>query len=82
MLYKSQKKQTYLAAIKVQFVMTSVRKVLYCVGIVYDGVSKVYCVKIVSDGVTKVSEGVRKVSDHVRKAGRSVAWCQVGVGLC
>ena len=65
-----------------QFDMTGVRKVLYCVGIVSVGVSKVYCVKIVSDGVTKVSEGVRKVSDHVRKAGRPVAWCQVGVGLC
>ena len=33
-----------------------------------DGISKVlYCVGIVSDGVRKVSEGVRKVSDHVRK---------------
>ena len=47
--------------------MTSVRKVLYCVGIVSDGVRKVYCVEIVSDGVRKVSEGVRKVSDCVRK---------------
>ena len=62
-----------------QFVMTGIRNVLYCVGIVSDAVSKVYCVKIVSDGVTKVSEGVRKVSDRVRKAGRPVAWCQVGV---
>ena len=30
-LYKSQKKQTYLAAIQMQIVVTSVRKVLYCV---------------------------------------------------
>ena len=60
-LYKIQKKQTYLAAIQIQFVVTSVRKVLYCVGIVCDGVRKV------SDGVRKVSDGVRKVSDGVRK---------------
>ena len=37
--------QTYLAAIKIKFVVTGVRKVLYCVGIVSDGVSKVYCVE-------------------------------------
>ena len=44
-LYKSWKKQTYLAAIKMQFVVTRVRKVSYCEGFVSDGVSKVsYCV--------------------------------------
>ena len=54
-LYKSWKKQTYLAAIKMQFDVTDVRKVLYCVGIVSNVVRKVlYCVKIVSDGVKKV----------------------------
>ena len=54
-LYKSRKKQTYLAAIKMQFDVTDVRKVSYCVGIVSDVVGKVSnCVKIVSDGVKKV----------------------------
>ena len=65
-LYNSQKKQTYLAAIQMQFVVTSVRKVLYCVGIVCDGVRKV------SDGVRKVSDGVRKVSDGDRSVSHGV----------
>ena len=59
-LYKSWKKQTYLAAIQMQLVVTYVRKVFYCVGIVCDGVRKV------SDGVRKVSDGVRMVSDGDR----------------
>ena len=49
-LYKRKKKQTYLVAIQMQLFVTSVRKVLYCVG-------------NVCDGVRKVSDGVRKVSD-------------------
>jgi hypothetical protein len=45
----------YVAAIKMQFDVTDVRKVSNCVGIVSDVVSKVSnCVKIVSDGVKKV----------------------------
>ena len=59
-LYKSQKQQTFLAAIQIQFVVSSVRKVLYCVRLVCDGVRKV------SDGVRKVSDDVRKVSDGDR----------------
>ena len=43
-----------------QLVVTNVRKVLYCVGIMCDGVRKV------SDGVRKVSDGVRKASDGDR----------------
>ena len=43
-----------------QFVVTSARNVLYCVGIVCDGVRKV------SDGVGKVSDGDRSVSRCVR----------------
>ena len=38
-----------------QIVVTSVRKVLYCVGIVFDGLRKV------SDDDRNVSNGVRKV---------------------
>ena len=54
-LFKIRKKQTCVAAIKMQFDVTDVRKVSYCVGIVSDVVSKVSnCVKIVSDGVKKV----------------------------
>ena len=62
----SQKKETYLAAIQMQFVVTSVRKVLYCVGIVCDGVRKV------SDGVRKVSDGVRKVLEGDRSVSHGV----------
>ena len=65
-LYKIQKKHTYIAAKQMQFVVTSVRKVLYCVGIVCDGVRKV------SDGVRKVSDGVRKVSDGDRSISHGV----------
>ena len=43
-----------------QFVVSSVKKVLYHVGILCDGVWKV------SDGVRRVSDGVRKVSDGDR----------------
>ena len=67
-LYKSQKKQTYLAAIKMQFVVTGARKALYCVKIVSDRVRKVsHCVEVVPVCVSKVSFGVRKVSDRVKK---------------
>ena len=66
-LYKSWKKQTYLAAIKMQFDVTDVRKVSYCVGIVSDVVSKVSnCVKIVSDGVKEGKEGIRLCQEGVR----------------
>ena len=65
-LYKIKKKQTYLAAIQIQFVVTSVRKVLYCAKIACDGVRKV------SDGVRKVSDGVMKVSDGDRSVSHGV----------
>ena len=79
LLYKSQKK----AAIKMQFFVTCVRKVLYCVRIVSDGISKVsYCVEIVSDGVRNVSEGVRKVSDCVRKVSDGNRSLSHGIDRC
>ena len=59
-LDKCMKKQTYLAALKMQFVVTGVKKVSYCVRTVSD------CVRKVSEGVRKVSDGVRKVSDSIQ----------------
>ena len=57
-----------LAAIQMQYVVTSVRKVLYCVGIVCDGVRKVLDgVRKVSDGDRSVLHGVRWVSHCVKK---------------
>ena len=59
-LDKCLKKQTYLAALKMQFVVTSVEKVSCCVRTVSE------CVRKVSDGVRKVSDGVRKVPDSIQ----------------